>query len=182
MATRKYDPPTPSIGDHLHTAARAALSTIPDVHGISVSGPAVEMFNSVITAPIEKRRHEWMEVVGEGLRWLEEKYEDLRERLPTNEAFLNTATLATQAAIRTSNEEKRAALRNAVLNAALPSAPDESKQAIFVSWVDTLTLWHLRLLDLLANPPQWFARHNKQPPQRVITHSIDGMLAMPTRN
>jgi hypothetical protein len=44
------------------------------------------------------------------------------------------------------------ALRNAVLNAALSGAPDESLQQMFLTWVDRFTVWHLRILKYFDNP------------------------------
>jgi hypothetical protein len=83
---------------------------------------------------------------------------------------------ASQAAVRTSQKEKRDALRNAVLNAALPHAPDESRQQIFLSWVESLTVWHLRMLKLFADPPAWYQAAKRQPPQWQITGSLSQLL------
>jgi hypothetical protein len=49
---------------------------------------------------------------------------------------------ASQAALRNSQKEKLTALRNAVLNAALPNPPEESIQQMFVNFIDSLTVWH----------------------------------------
>jgi hypothetical protein len=57
--------------------------------------------------------------------------------------------------MRTSHEDKRTALRNAVLHAALPAAPDASLQLIFRALIDRFTVWHLRLLRLFQNPKAW---------------------------
>lgn len=54
---------------------------------------------------------------------------------------------ATQIALRTHQTEKRMALRNAVMNAALPQAPEEGLQQMFLHFIDTFTEWHLRLLS-----------------------------------
>jgi hypothetical protein len=55
---------------------------------------------------------------------------------------------ATLAAVKTHNAKKREALRNAVLNSALQFAPDESRQAMFVRWVDELTEIHMELTEI----------------------------------
>lgn len=54
--------------------------------------------------------------------------------------------------MRTSQEEKRHALRNAVLNAALAEAPDGSYQQMYLRFVEEFNEWHLRLLALFDNP------------------------------
>jgi hypothetical protein len=62
MAKHKHDARETTILDHTYTAAHAGVSVVP-----YVGGPAVELFNVIITSPIEKRKHESMEVVGEGV-------------------------------------------------------------------------------------------------------------------
>ena len=53
-----------------------------------------------------------------------EKEIDLKS-LQTNDIFIDTVLKATQAAIRTNQQEKKKALLNAVLNAALPNPPEK---------------------------------------------------------
>ncbi|MBI3469566.1 MAG: hypothetical protein HY000_41725 [Planctomycetes bacterium] len=167
----KLTPPKEGAGDHLHTLTRAGLSMIP-----GVGGPAVELFQTVIAPPIRKRQQLWMEAVAAGLWRLEEKQRCIVEELQNNDSFIDTVMHASQAALRTADEEKRKALRNAVLNAALPNPPDAAKEQVFVNWVDQFTVWHLRILNLFASPDQWFAKHGKQPPQWSIAGSLSQLL------
>lgn len=148
-------PPEPSSGDHIHTFIRAALSVIP-----TLGGPAVELFSALVMPPLERRRLAWMEDVGKGLSDLLSKNLIVLDDLATNDVFLDTMLQASQAAIRTANKEKREALRNAVLNSALPNPPDESVQLMYLALVDQFTPWHLRLLALFQNPAEWAQEHN----------------------
>src|SRR3989338_4766599 len=59
---------------------------------------------------------------------------------------------ATQVAIRNSQEEKRNALRNAIINAALPDPPEQSLQLMFLNFLDIFTTWHLWVLQLYHEP------------------------------
>src|SRR5262249_55977468 len=52
-------------------------------------------------------------------------------------------------------------LRNAVVNSALPQAPDESLKQMFLSLVDRFTASHLRVLAVLDDPPGWFTRRGQ---------------------
>ncbi len=64
----KYSPPEPSTGDAAHAVARSGLGAIP------IAGTAaVELLNALVTPPLERRRREWMERIGEGLRRLEDE-------------------------------------------------------------------------------------------------------------
>ena len=60
-------------------------------------------------------------------------------------------------ATRNHEQEKIDALRNAVLNSALPHPPDDSLQQTFLAWVDRFTVWHLHSLSLFDDPKAWFA-------------------------
>lgn len=42
-----------------------------------------------------------------------------------------------------------------ILNAALPHAPEESLQQIFINLIDEFTVWHLRILKLFQDPQKW---------------------------
>lgn len=115
-------------------------------------GAGVELFTWLVAPPLERRKNAWMEDVAHGLRELEEKAQLNLDALQSDEAFLDVILHATQAALRTSQAEKREALRNAVLNSARPNAPELVEQQMFVSVVDEFTEWHLRLLGLFQNP------------------------------
>lgn len=171
MSNESLTPPKATAADHAHTLGRAGISSIP-----IVGGPAVELFQMLITPSLEKRKLEWMESVAEGLQRLEEKHGNIIDDLKSNDAFIDTVMLASHAAVRTSQQEKKQALRNAVLNAALPQPPDESRQLLFISWVESFTPWHLRMLKLFANPLDWYQENGRQPPQYHFAGSLSAML------
>jgi hypothetical protein len=154
---KKYQSPEPDKGDVAHAVVRTALSTIP-----VVGGPAVELFAAIVTPPLERRRQEWMQEVGEALHKLEEDRKIKLDDLQNNPAFIDTILHASQVALRNSQEDKRQALRNAVLNAALPDPPEEAIQQIFIDLVDTCTAWHLRILKLFQAPSLWLEAHGLQ--------------------
>jgi hypothetical protein len=102
-----------------------------------------------------------MEEIGRRLKELEEKIQGFSfEKLSENEVFVTTAMYATTIAIRNHQDEKIEALRNAVLNAALPSAPEEDLQLMFLSFVDAFTPWHLRILKFFDDPREWMRTRN----------------------
>jgi hypothetical protein len=147
--------PKAGAGDVAHALVRAGLGAIP------VAGAAAtELLNAIVTPPLERRRNEWMQRVGAALRNLEEQRGVNLEDLQNNDGFLDVTMHASQVALRNSQEEKLRALRNAILNSALPSPPEESLQQMFIDFVDSLTVWHLKLLDLLQGPEQWATRHH----------------------
>jgi hypothetical protein len=164
----KYTPPESSTGDTLYAFARAIIGSIP-VFG---SAAAVELFQMLIMPAMENRKQAWMEAVAEGLRQLESKHHFTIEDLAKNEVFIDTLMQASQSSLRTNNQEKRAALRNAVLNAALPNSSDESLQQMFIRWVDEFTVWHLRILHFFQDAQGWLKKEGRPHPNTNYIHGI----------
>lgn len=147
--------PKHSKGDHAHALVRAGLSAIP-VGG----GAAVELFNKLITPPLERRRDQWRNDVGEAIARLEADKGLKVEDLQNDESFIDTVMHASHIAMRNSQEEKRQALLNAIRNCALPNPPAASVREIFLELIDTFTVWHLRILSLFQNPAYWLQSNN----------------------
>ena len=170
---KAHDIPEATLKDRLHTLAKAGIGSIP-----IVGAAASELFTVILAAPLEKRRVEWMNDVAELLKELDVRGELKLEDLQDNEAFITTVMQASQAAIRNHQSEKREALRNAVLNAALPHAPHESLQQHFINQVDSFTVWHIRLLDLFKDPSSWFEKNGVTPPNFSLSSSLEQLLVV----
>jgi hypothetical protein len=147
--------PIPSIGDRALQATKVVVAGIP-----LVGGSGVEIMNMVITPPLERRRNEWFSDLAQRLFELEDRVEGFRvEELSENSAFITTALQASTIALRNHQTEKLEALKNAVLNAALPKSPDENLQQMFLSFVDAMTEWHIRILLFFNDPIAWGKAH-----------------------
>lgn len=168
---KKYEPPHSDSGDKLHSIAKAVISAVP-----YIGGPGVELFQMVVVPPLEKRRAEWMDEIAKGLRMLEEQGKIKIEDLNSDDNFVDTVLHCTQLVLRNSQEEKRRALRNAVLNSALPEKTDQSRQQIFLNLIDVLTVWHLKILALLQDPMAWYSKHDKKFPDFVYTANLTQVL------
>jgi hypothetical protein len=141
--------------DVAYRSAKLVLAALP-----VLGSAAAEIFSTVIVPPIEKRRDEWIESVAQGLMKLEKEVEGLRiENLKDNKTFITVVMHASQVAIKNHQKEKLEALRNAVLNATSPNAPEEDLQLMFLNFVDSLTTWHLRVLKFLEDPTKYGEKH-----------------------
>lgn len=147
-------PDKPGARDLAHVALKAAVSAVP-----IVGGPVAELMD-LLQTPLQQRQYQFWAEIAERVAQLEADGRLRREDLPSSEIFLDAAARAASAAIRTGRAEKREALRNAVLNAALGSGPDESELQIFFDLVDRLTVWHLRILKAFRDPVRWAQDHN----------------------
>lgn len=171
MQQGKFAVPSPSAGDRVHALTKAGIASIP-----YVGNAGVELFAQIVAPPLERRRDKWMAEVGEALLKLETEKRITPESLSADEAFIDTLIQASQAATRTSEVDKRLALRNAVLNSALPHAPSETKRQLFLRLIDSLPVWSLRMLRLFADPLRWYAEHDKEPRKFGFTSCLEDVL------
>jgi hypothetical protein len=149
--TERYTPPDRGVGDQLHSLGRAGISSIP-----IVGNAAVELFSTLLSAPLEKRRNRWMEEVADGLRRLEQEQRVIIENLKTDEAFISLFLQASNSAILNHQDEKLKSLRYAVLNAAISIEIKEDLQIIFIRFVGELSSSHIILLRFLCDNEQRF--------------------------
>lgn len=148
-------PKSKSVGDVAHEVGRAIVSAVP-----GAGGPLQVAFENIFSSPIEKRKQAWLEQLAEVVTEIQKRVKEITpEKLARNETFVTVAMQASQVAVRNHQQAKLEALRNAVLNSALPNPPQEDEQMIFLRLIDQLTPWHLRVLSLLNNPVEWMERN-----------------------
>lgn len=145
----KY-PVETSATDLVVGSTKAIISMIP-----IAGSPLIEILNMIVTPSLQKRRDEWFSKLGEKLIELEDKDCLTLEDLQHNEIFIDISIKATELALKTSQAEKLEALRNALLNSAKADSIDISIQQIFLSYIDTFTVWHIKLLKLFDNPKEY---------------------------
>jgi hypothetical protein len=150
------EPPHKSSGrEVVERIAEAALGSVP------LAGPALAVgFVTALGWRLEQRRDEWFTQLAVALEEMRRRIGDLEfEKLADSPIFVDAVVTTSRIVEHTHQEEKIAALRNAVLNSVKPDAPDADTQAIFLSVVDGYTPSHLRLLTMLDDPHDWFSRH-----------------------
>lgn len=144
--------PKATSADVAHTIVKSAVASVP-----LVGGAAAEAFSLIINEPLSKRRDEWIESVVAALKNLEKQVDGFSvENLKDDESFITAVVHASQIAIRTHQREKLNALKNALLNSALPNSPDDDLKLIFLDYVNSATEWHLRILNFLDDPSRYY--------------------------
>lgn len=132
--------PKPDARDKLHKLVTSVVSPIPY---------ASEIISAIVKPPLESRVNEFWQMVLDSLLKLQEQYEDFDiDNLPHNDKFVTAMLQITRIAVENHQQEKRETLRNAVLNSALPTAPDDDRQQIFLRLLDELTVVHVKILQL----------------------------------
>lgn len=158
--------------DYAHSMVNVALSSLP-IAGSFVS----EIFNMVISTPLEKRKEKWMISIVERLEELQEKVNGFNvESLSQNELFISILNRTSQLAISNHQEEKVTALRNAVMNTALNIKIDENEQMMFLNLIDSMTPWHLKLIDYFDDPKERFRENNINPTEYMMGSPISPLV------
>jgi hypothetical protein len=168
--------PKPNAGDVAHALTKAGLSAFP-----IIGGPVADFFELVFIPPLSKRREAWFLSLIERLRILEKKVAGFNiKALSSNGQFISAVMNATSTAIRTHQEEKLAALRNAVLNVALKSGLDDELQQTFINYIDDLTPSHLRVLSFYSDPESWLKTNPpKEVPEGWTDYEDASLIAFP---
>ncbi|BCA27380.1 hypothetical protein [Metapseudomonas otitidis] len=153
------DPVIEPGGEKAHRVARIMIGALP-----ILGGAGVEIFNSVIDTPMNERKVQWMNQVGNALNDLIEKGVLTEQGLQHNQTFITTVAQASMLAIRSHQQEKLQALRNTVLNVAVGHAPEEDLRQLFLNFIDVCTVTHIRLLSLMNGPEEWGHKHGVEFP------------------
>ncbi|MDZ5447078.1 hypothetical protein U2F26_30905 [Micromonospora sp. 4G57] len=149
------EPTYPVDSDRRQGLTRVAEMTVASIPGV---GSALQIAMSEgLARRLSERREKWLNQLAEKVFRLEDQIGDFAH-LAANDTFVDAVTTAAQIADRTSRKEKLELLRNAAINAVMPSAPDEDLQQLFFDLIARFTPTHVRLLKLLSDPPGWFDR------------------------
>ncbi len=161
------DPQKETDGDKAHRVVRATLGLIP-IGG----GTAVEVFNSIIAPPLEKRKTEWMSLVTDLINELYAREKSIVEDLHSNDQFITALSKASLIAIHTHQEEKIKALKNVIANSALGTNLDDDTQLIYLNLIDTLTPSHIKLLKFVYDPENYISKLDQEYPNDQYPLSI----------
>lgn len=153
---RKVDPAYPS-SDGVSKAGEIAMGAVGSAAGllVPVLGPAAvqAILKNAVRLPMEVRRNNWFNSIGEGLRELQDRLDGFDpNQLGKNEEFVSVVFETTQMAMKTYRAEKLEALRNIVLNAAAGVQIDDVLRGAFLVYVDRFSGLHLKVLKMLSNP------------------------------
>jgi len=155
-------------GDYVHSIVNAAISSAP-----LVGSAASEIFSMVIASPLEKRKEKWMLKIAESLEELQSKIEGFNvQDLCEDELFISVLNRVSQLALSNHQEEKINALKNAVINTALKISIDENEEMMFISMIDTLTPWHLKIINYFENPKGRFDELGIKPREYMMGSPI----------
>lgn len=115
--------------------------------------PVLSTFRSVIDEYIPNSRMErQLEFLWEVVHEIQRLHDRIDQALMTTEVFYVNLEQAVRVASLTLNEEKRAALRAAAINVAIPPSKDETFREFCLACIDDFTAVHIRLLRVLQDP------------------------------
>lgn len=164
----KSDYPAKSTGREIvERAVEAGLGAVP------IAGAVLAVtFATAVNWRLNERREKWVSDLAEDVDKLRDRVDGLDlGSLLNSDVFIDAVVSATRTIEHTHQQDKIDALRNAVLNSAVPGAPDADTQAIFLNLIDRYTPSHLRMLTLWNNPAGWFESHRLSPPSGFMAAS-----------
>jgi len=138
-------PELPAFADAGLVALKAATSLFV---------PGADLLD-LLRLPIQKRQAGWLNDVAEHLKRLEAEERLSVEDVVNNPRFMDAVVAGLESVKGSREKDKRDALRNAVLNAALGTSGDDAQQDIFMRLIDRFTVWHVRFLKVFADPVAW---------------------------
>jgi len=135
----------------------------------------LERLDGLVSPIYSKRNQDFTKLLAEKIAALEEKQAGFSELLEDNKEQVATAVAySMQIAMRTRQKEKLEALSNAVINSALPNAPEEDVQLMFLTFVESFGVSHLKILSYIENPQGWL--NKKVMEQATFTVPLEGGL------
>lgn len=140
------NPPKTTAADYAHSLAKASLSAIP-----MVGGSAAEIFEVIVHPPLQKRLEQWREDVVAAIKKIQESGQIEIGELLQDERFSTTVIQATTVVLRNHHQEKREALKNAIVNATLSPQKASDLHLAFVRFVDELSPAHVRFLKAIKD-------------------------------
>jgi hypothetical protein len=164
ISSRKLPRVADEKGDTVHAVGKAAASTAAGLVAFASGGLAGALAAGGLQAVVEiffidrwkQRQEAWSNELAAAVEEIRAQKnvseEELVSTLTNDDDFIATLQQATTYAIRSHQHEKLVALRNAVVNAALPGAPEIDLQSMFLRLVDELSPTHLRILWVYNDP------------------------------
>jgi hypothetical protein len=119
---------------------------------IPLSGGIIRIFDSAFDSST-KRSKETIILIGKGLLELDKRIDNFNiENLEGDEHFKALIMRSIQISMSNSEEEKIEYLRNGILNSALGISTEKELQSIFLDYINTFSVLHIRLLDFFNTP------------------------------
>lgn len=125
---------------------------------IPIMGGPLSVLLGAILPSISDRQNKWLIQISKDIQSINKGNENFLKDLTKNEKFTTILMQASQIAIRNHQDEKLEALRNAVLNSALNISIEEDMQLLFLNFIDTFTVSHLKILLINFDPNKYIKK------------------------
>jgi hypothetical protein len=155
MATEVEPYPEEHARDKGRAVVDAAVAVVP-----IVGGAAETLLDALVTPKVTQRRDTWFATLGATVQELLDWKAGLEiDEMQQSDRLVNTILQTSEIALRTTEEEKLAALRAACIRAALPTEVGDVYERVFVRWIDELLPLHMQVLTYMEDPIGWFERN-----------------------
>ena len=144
MAERLPEVPEPDSKDQIRKVIIATLGPIPGASLIA------DLF---LASPFQDRLINWLKDFAEKFELLCERVESIDPKALVKDEVLRTTMFnAMRLVTYTHRKEKHEMLRNAVLNSAMPNAPEDDERTVFLNFFDEFSVAHILILKTFSQP------------------------------
>ena len=165
----KYDPTDEPTGDRLHRLVRAAIGAIP-----VASGTVLEVWNSFVENPFQKRRTKWLSDLSAALNTLNDDVGKIKRDHDRLEVILSTILQSTDIALKTGDPAIHERLISIVLNTIIGQKPSEELSSLYMATLRQLTSSHFALLRLISSRQRYEKGTDLRDQERMFFQEIDG--------
>ncbi|MDK9703257.1 MAG: hypothetical protein OEL20_08955 [Sulfuritalea sp.] len=131
----------------IHPKTEAAAALVKGaISAIPIAGGAISELTNLYLNPLEKRKQRWMVEVSEAINKIQDRFNLLPKDLEGNEQFVSFLYQATLVAVKSHQQEKLIALRNALSTSIATDQFSEDVSFQFLRYIDELTCSHLAIL------------------------------------
>ena len=141
-----FDPKAEPTEDKVHRVVRAAIGALP-----VLSGTALEMLNSIIEYPYQRRRTKWLHALTSAINAVEVDIKHLKEDSQHSERVLSVILQSTDIVLKTGDMGIHNRLIQLVLNTIRSRDLKEDLLALYLATVRQMTSSHFALLWLISN-------------------------------
>lgn len=143
-------PTKESVGDYAVSAAKVIIGMTP-----MVGSSLTEVFDRIFTSPIKERQAKAINLIIESVNELRANGHT-EEALKNNPQFISAVMQVVPIIFKSHQQEKIERLKNCLKNSTSGTSIEEAEHQMFISYVDSFTEWHFRLIVLMNDPDGWF--------------------------
>lgn len=164
----EYDPIDEPTGDRLFRLVRAVVGLSP-----VASGTILEVWNSLVEDPLQKRRTQWLRDLSGALNKCKDEIEKIKSDHDHLGVILSVILQSTDIAIKTGDQTIHERLIAIVLRTINDQQPSEELLSIYLATIRQMTSSHLALLGWISSRQRYEYGDDLKDHERMFFEAIE---------